>query len=94
MLENAGAQGSNIKPVPQPPDNSQASGAAEALARTLPLLAKTGPRFFKEGGGCSGCHHQPMEARVFAAASAAHVRWMKAYGSLFEISCLPNVLCI
>jgi hypothetical protein len=73
ILESAGARARDVRPAPQPPDNSQASGAAEALARTLPLLAKTGPRFFKEGGGCSGCHHQPMEARAFAAASAAHV---------------------
>jgi ankyrin repeat protein len=72
-LESAGALGRDVRPAPQPPDNSQAGGATEALARTLPLLAKTGPRFFKEGGGCGGCHHQPMEARAFAAASAAHV---------------------
>ena len=71
ILESAGAQGRDIRPAPQPPDNSQAGSAAEALARTLPLLGKTGPRFFKEGGGCGGCHHQPMEARAFAAASAA-----------------------
>jgi ankyrin repeat protein len=73
ILENAGARGRDVTPAPQPPDKSQPGSAAEALARTLPLLAKTGPRFFKEGGGCSGCHHQPMEARAFAAASAAHV---------------------
>lgn len=73
ILESAGAQGHEITPAPQPLDNSQADNAAEALARTLPLLAKMGPRFFKEGGGCSGCHHQPMEARAFAAAVAAHV---------------------
>ena len=73
ILENAEARGRDITPVPRPPDDSQAGGAADALARTLPLLAKTGPQFFKEGGGCSGCHHQPMEARAFAAASAAHV---------------------
>jgi ankyrin repeat protein len=73
ILESAGAQGREVTPAPRPPDNSQVGSAAEALARTLPLLAKTGPVFFKEGGGCSGCHHQPMEARAFAAASAAHV---------------------
>jgi ankyrin repeat protein len=73
ILESAGARGREITPAPRPPDNSQAGSVAEALARALPLLAKTGPLFFKEGGGCSGCHHQPMEARAFAAASAAHV---------------------
>jgi ankyrin repeat protein len=90
MLENAGAQGGNVKPAPQPPDNSQSSGAAEALARTLPLLAKTGPRFFKEGGGCSGCHHQPMEARVFAAASAAHVQVDESVRQPFRDSVLAE----
>jgi ankyrin repeat protein len=74
ILERAGAQGRDVAAAPRPPDNSQAGSAAQALARTLPLLAKTGPRFFKEGGGCSGCHHQPVEARAFAAASAAHVQ--------------------
>lgn len=90
ILESAGAQGRDITPAPRPPDNSQASGAAEALARTLPLLAKTGPRFFKEGGGCSGCHHQPMEARAFAAASTAHVKVDESIRQPFRDSVLAE----
>ena len=73
MLEKAGAQGREPMPAPYPTANSQAENAAQALGRTLPLLAKTGPQFFKEGGGCSGCHHQPMEARAYAAATNARV---------------------
>jgi ankyrin repeat protein len=90
ILGSAGAQGREVTPAPRPPDNSQASGAAEALARTLPLLGKTGPRFFKEGGGCSGCHHQPMEARAFAAASTSHVKADESIRQPFRDSVLAE----
>ncbi len=69
ILQQAGAQGGSEMPAPRPPADSTAGSAAEALARTLPLLAKSGNQFFKEGGGCNGCHHQPMDARVYAAAA-------------------------
>jgi ankyrin repeat protein len=90
ILESAGAQGRHVAPAPRPADNSQAGSAAEAFARTLSLLAKTGPRFFKEGGGCSGCHHQPMEARAFAAASAAHVKADESIRQPFRDSVLAE----
>ena len=69
VLQHAGAQGGSEADVPRPSTNSTAGSAAEALARTLPLLAKSASHFFKEGGGCNGCHHQPMDARVYAAAA-------------------------
>jgi ankyrin repeat protein len=68
-LQQAGAQGGSELQNPLPAVNSAAGSATEALARTLPLLAKSGSQFFKAAGGCNGCHHQPMDARVYAAAS-------------------------
>ena len=68
-LEDAGALGQAVIVPPQPPGNSQAADVADAMARALPLLARTGSQFFKQVGGCDGCHHQPMEARVYGAAA-------------------------
>ena len=72
-LEAAGAQGHKQTDVFQPPEKSAAANSADALARTLPLLARTGPEFFKAGGGCNGCHHQIMGGRVYAAATSAGI---------------------
>jgi len=44
--------------------------AAEALTRASELLATSGQGFFA-ASGCVGCHHQPMGARVYAAARDA-----------------------
>jgi ankyrin repeat protein len=72
-LKAAGAQGHKQADVPKPPKKAGAANPADALARTLPLLAKTGPEFFKAGGGCNGCHHQIMGGRIYAAAASAGV---------------------
>lgn len=69
LLQRAGAQGGSELDNPLPTADSTAHSPTEALARTLPLLAKSSNQFFKEGGGCNGCHHQMMAARVYAAAS-------------------------
>jgi ankyrin repeat protein len=69
LLQQAGAQGGSELESPRPSAHSAAGGATEALGRTLPLLANAGSQFFKEGGGCNGCHHQAMGARVYAAAA-------------------------
>jgi hypothetical protein len=69
-LEEAGAKSGAFTSVPQPPPQSQPKNAFEAVNRALPLLARSGPVFFREGGGCAGCHHQPMHARAFAAVKA------------------------
>jgi ankyrin repeat protein len=66
-LREANAQGADFVAPPQPPPNSQPTNPKEAIKRALPLLGKSGPTFFREGGGCAGCHHQPMYGRVFAA---------------------------
>jgi ankyrin repeat protein len=70
VLEEAGAKGGEFAPAPQPPPHSEPPDASEAIHRALPLLARSGPVFFREGGGCAGCHHQPMQARAFAAVRA------------------------
>jgi ankyrin repeat protein len=71
LLEKAGAQGREPVAAAQPPPDSQPPTASEAIARALPLLSKAGPQFFREGGGCGGCHHQPIYARTFAAVASA-----------------------
>jgi hypothetical protein len=70
ILESVGAQGPQLSPAPQPAPGSQAASAPEAVRRALPLLARSGPQFFRESG-CAGCHHQPSHARAFAATSRA-----------------------
>ncbi len=74
ILRHANAQGAAFVEPPQPPPNSQAANPGEAIHRALPLLCKSGPTFFREGGGCAGCHHQPMYGRVFAAMNARGMR--------------------
>ncbi len=83
-LHAAGAQGSAFLAPPQPPSNSQAANPSEAVKRALPLLCKSGPMFFREGGGCAGCHHQPLYGRVSAA--------VKARGTLPDSSLRQNFL--
>jgi ankyrin repeat protein len=83
-LRQANAQGAALVAPPQPPPNSQAANPSEAINRALPLLCKAGPTFFRQGGGCAGCHHQPMYGRVFAA--------MKARGTLPGSSLRQNFL--
>jgi len=95
LLENAGAQGHAPLQAPRPPPNAEAQSATQALARTLPLLAKTGPEFFKEGGGCNGCHHQIMHARVYAAAADNDVHVAESLRQSFlagEVADRPQIL--
>lgn len=71
MLTDAGAKPSKAFEAPRRPAGFAPSGAKNAVSRSSALLAKSGEVFFTEGGGCVGCHHQPMDARVFAALRAA-----------------------
>jgi ankyrin repeat protein len=70
LLTKAGAVGPELPAAPAPIPGSAPKTPGQAVARTVPLLAKSGPQFFREGG-CGGCHHQPMHARVFAAGTQA-----------------------
>src|SRR5580658_5885681 len=69
-LEKAGATGQGLPPAPTKPPGYQPD-AREAIARAVPLLAKSTEEFFPAGGGCVGCHHQPFAGRVFGALKAA-----------------------
>jgi ankyrin repeat protein len=71
ILKKAGAQSAKPYTAPQHPDFS-ATSANDAIARSTALLTKTEQTFFVEGGGCVGCHHQPLGARVYAALRAAN----------------------
>ncbi|MDE3197111.1 MAG: ankyrin repeat domain-containing protein [Acidobacteriota bacterium] len=66
MLEKAGARAKGLPPSPVRPADYRPD-AREAIARASALLAKSNESFFREGGGCVGCHHQPFGGRAFAA---------------------------
>lgn len=71
-LKAAGARGAELSPAPQPKTGTQPASALDAVRRAMPLLASSGQQFFREGG-CAGCHHQTMQASVFAAATREHL---------------------
>lgn len=73
LLEAAGARGDQLAAAPHPTAGLRPASASAALQRALPLLARSGPQFFRESG-CSGCHHQPLHAQVYAAANRAGLR--------------------
>ena len=73
LLTGAGAKGQEPKPRPVPEATAQLSQPSEAIARALPLVTRSGPTFFREGGGCNGCHHAAAYTRISApTASSAH----------------------
>jgi len=71
ILKDAGAKPAMPFEAPKPPANFAVT-AKDAVAKSTALLVKSGQTFFAEGGGCVGCHHQPIDARVFAALREAH----------------------
>jgi ankyrin repeat protein len=72
VLQAEGAKPSVAPVVPQHPSGFMPGAPKDAVARSSALLAKSGDTFFSEGGGCVGCHHQPLNARAFAALRAAN----------------------
>jgi ankyrin repeat protein len=72
ILKAAGANPSKAYSAPVRPADFSAGAPKDAVARSSALLVKSGQTFFAEGGGCVGCHHQPMDARAFAALHAAN----------------------
>jgi ankyrin repeat protein len=71
MLESAGAKGHDALPALVPPAHSMAANPTDSINRALVLFGKSD--FFRAGGGCSGCHHQPAQARAYAAARNANL---------------------
>lgn len=71
ILKDAGAKPAKPFEAPKPPANSAVT-IKDAVAKSSNLLVKSGQTFFAEGGGCVGCHHQPIDARVYAALRDAH----------------------
>jgi ankyrin repeat protein len=67
LLEQAGAKPAKSVEAPVHPASYRAADASDALSRSAPLLARSSQGFFSAGGGCWGCHHQPMAARAYAA---------------------------
>jgi ankyrin repeat protein len=72
ILKQAGAQPAKPFTAPQRPADFVAGSPREAAARSSALLLKTEQKFFPDGGGCVGCHHQPLGARAYAALRAAN----------------------
>ncbi len=81
ILKNAGAKGKGLHPAPVRPDDYKPD-AKTAIERASTLLAKSSQDFFREGGGCVGCHHQPFAGRVFGAVKAAG---LEANGKLRQL---------
>lgn len=75
ILTDAGAKPARPFEAPKPPPSSvnvSSVPVKDAVAKSAALLLKSGQTFFVEGGGCVGCHHQPIDARVYAALRDAH----------------------
>jgi ankyrin repeat protein len=73
-LRKAGAKAKEPVPAPVRPASFAAGGPADAIARAMPLLAKSGDVFFTAGGGCVGCHHQALNARAYGSLRAAGLK--------------------
>ena len=71
ILKEAGAKPSLVFAPPVRPAGYNPT-VSEAVSKSTMLLAKSGDVFFTEGGGCVGCHHQPLNARVYAAVNGSH----------------------
>lgn len=66
ILQKAGMPAVSLPEAPHPPTGSEPKTTSEAIARSVKLFTDSGPSFFKEGGGCSGCHHQIPYGRAYA----------------------------
>jgi ankyrin repeat protein len=72
ILREAGAMREVLPVIPSQIHDGPRQTPKEAIAKSTALLAKSGETFFTEGGGCVGCHHQPLMARAFAALRGAN----------------------
>ena len=71
ILKAAGARVSKPYTAPARPTDFVAGTPKDAIVRSTALLVKSGETFFPAGGGCVGCHHQPLIGQAFAALRAA-----------------------
>jgi ankyrin repeat protein len=71
MLAGAGAKGHEPLPMRVAPAQAMVTNPGDGISRALLLFGKSD--FFRAGGGCSGCHHQPAHARAYAAARDANL---------------------
>ncbi len=71
MLTAAGAEGRAVPHDPVPGAGTTPSAPRDSIGRALILFGKSD--FFRAGGGCAGCHHQPAHARAYVAAETAGV---------------------
>jgi ankyrin repeat protein len=71
LLRDAGAKTAKDPVTVKARGDYRAENVTDAITRSSGLLAQTGQGFFREGGGCYGCHHQVMDARAFAAVKSA-----------------------
>jgi ankyrin repeat protein len=70
LLEKNSAKSKGLAAAPVKPTEYKPQ-AREAIERASALLVKSNEVFFREGGGCIGCHHQPFAGRAFAAVKEA-----------------------
>jgi ankyrin repeat protein len=93
LLVTAGAKGKELPAAPIPPAGAEMVSASDGVQRALTLFGKSD--FFRAGGGCAGCHHQPAHARAFAAARNAHLAADVAIHKAFldaEVANRPRLL--
>jgi ankyrin repeat protein len=72
ILTEAGATREALPATPKQIHDGARQTPKEAVAKSTALLVKSGETFFTDGGGCVGCHHQPLMGRAFAALRAAN----------------------
>jgi ankyrin repeat protein len=72
ILKEAGAMREVVPGIPRQVHAGPRQTTKEAVTKSTALLVKSGETFFTEGGGCVGCHHQPLMARTYAALRAAN----------------------
>jgi ankyrin repeat protein len=71
MLIAAGAPGGEVPSAPALSSRPEIGNPSDSIARALTLFGKSD--FFRAGGGCAGCHHQPAHARAYIAARNANL---------------------
>jgi len=71
ILVAAGAHGRDVSAAVDSPATIQNADPADSIKRSLLLFGKSD--FFRAGGGCAGCHHQPAQARAYAAVKTANL---------------------